>query len=93
MAPATVVKEMCLTRADFLRLLPGAAGALPVSVDGDRERPAAGLEITLTPLPDRRIALLRLPVLRVAITVHGLDEPARRAALERFDTAFRRGGG
>lgn len=91
-----VEKDMALTREDFARLLPEAAHGLPwrsqdgvYSIGGSE----AGVDIRLEPLPDRRIALIALPRLRVTLAFRGWSAEERRAFLDRFDTAFRRGGG
>ena len=41
----------------------------------------------------RRLGLLRLPVTNVAFEFCGFDEPAIRSFMERFELAYRRGGG
>ncbi|HYH21942.1 MAG TPA: hypothetical protein VD995_25325 [Azospirillum sp.] len=96
MSDTLVDKDMALTRADFARLLPEAAHGLPWRAEdgvyhiGGVE---AGVEIRLEPLPDRRIALIALPRLRVTLAFRGWSAEERSAFLDRFDTAFRRGGG
>lgn len=94
---APLVKEMSLTREDFFRLLPVAAGDLPTRVDdlsvelGTAER---GVAITLEPLAPRRLSgLLSLPRARVTLVFRGYDETARAAFVAGFDRAFQRGGG
>jgi len=90
-----VEKDMALTREDFARLLPEAAHGLPWRVEDGVYRigGAAGVDIRLEPLPDRRIALIALPRLRVTLAFRGWPAEEQRAFLDRFDTAFRRGGG
>ena len=51
------------------------------------------LEIDVVPGPERRIALLRLPTLRVTYRFVGGSEAAQRALLARLDRAMHRGGG
>lgn len=91
-----VEKDMALTREDFARLLPEAVPGLPWRVEDGVYRiggAEGGVDIRLAPLPDRRIALIALPRLRVTLSFHGWPAEQRDAFLARFDTAFRRGGG
>jgi len=92
-----VVKEMSLTRDDFFRLLPAAAGTLPMRVDGlsvELGTPERGVAITLEPLPPRRLSgLLSLPRALVTLVFHGFDPEAQTAFERNFDRAFQRGGG
>lgn len=92
-----VVKDMSLTCEDFFRLLPLAAGALSIRVDGlsaalgTTER---GVAITLEPLSPRRLsALLAVPRARVTLVFHGYGAAEQAAFLQSFDRAFQRGGG
>ena len=91
-----LIKDMALTREDFVRLLPGAAGDLPWREEAGRFRlgsETAGVEITLEPQPPRRIALFTLPVMRVSFWFRGWDTTERARFIQRFDRAFQRGGG
>jgi hypothetical protein len=54
---------------------------------------AATMEIAFTPLPDRRIALLRLPNMRVHIRFTAGSQQQQQAMLARMDRAMQRGGG
>jgi hypothetical protein len=51
------------------------------------------MDIVLTPLPDRRIARLRLPNMWVRIRFAGGSPDAQQAMLARMDQAMQRGGG
>lgn len=53
----------------------------------------ATLHFALTDEPPIRLGLLRLPMLRVDISVRAGDEQAARALQERVDRATQRGGG
>lgn len=53
----------------------------------------AALEIELTHGPERRIALLRLPTLKVRMTFTAGSQAERQEMLHRMDLAMRRGGG
>jgi hypothetical protein len=72
-------------------------GEVPGVPDGaDAMRlPLEGGQLTLrwTVLPERRIALVRLPRLRVDFRFEGVPLAARQAWLRRFDLHTQRGGG
>ncbi len=93
----SIVKDMALTRAEFLRGLEVAMQGLDYRVDGavvtagSAER---GITITINPLPPRRLSgLLSLPRAEVRISFHGYDEPEQAVFLGSFERAFQRGGG
>jgi hypothetical protein len=89
-------REMGCTPEELARWLPGATGgAAPREQAGEVVVVIGGGEVRITaePRPARRIAGLSLPVLAVTFTFRGLDEPARRAFLARFDAWTQRGGG
>lgn len=91
-----IVKDMALTRADLMRLLPGAAGPLPWTAEGGRVRigtAEAGVDLLVEPLPPRSFGPVAIPRLKVAFAFRGWDEAEQRAFLARFDRAFQRGGG
>lgn len=90
-----MVKDMALTWADLLRLLPGAVGALPWRAEADTIRigEASGVDLHIAPLPPRRFGPVEIPRLRVSFAFRGWDEAERSAFLARFDRAFQRGGG
>ncbi len=99
MAEAEVLalcQEMTITRSEFLRSLPAAVDHVAFAADGGDIRSldhAHAWRITLTPLPDLRIALIRLGRFRVEIFLTGYDEARTRRFLERFELYFRRAGG
>ena len=89
-------QEMTITRNEFLRSLPAAVADVAFAADGGDIRsldPAHAWRIALTPLPDLRIALVRLGRYRVEIFLRGYDDVRTRRFLERFELYFRRGGG
>jgi len=90
-------QDMTITRAEFLRILPAAVNHVPFAVD-----PSSGAcsldsgqnwRITLSPLPELCIALLRLQRLRVSIFLAGYDAAETTCFLDRFELYFRRAGG
>ncbi|MCB1928438.1 MAG: hypothetical protein KDH17_10425 [Rhodocyclaceae bacterium] len=56
-------------------------------------RRGAVLELVATPGPERRIALLRLPTLRIRYRFTAGDAEDRAALLSRLDLFMHRGGG
>ena len=91
----TLEREMAASRAEFLHGLRLAfpdgveeSGGLLLANDG-----AAAMEIELTPLPDRHIALVRLPNMKVRIRFTAGTPERQQALLARMDRAMQRGGG
>lgn len=93
----SLTKDMAMTEADFLRLLPKAMDGWDYRVEGTSVTAgtaARGLTITLSALPSRTLGgLLVLQRRQVEIAFHGLAEAEQEAFLGRFDQAFQRGGG
>jgi hypothetical protein len=88
-------REVSSTLEEFRR---GLYQAFPGNVSGDGLRysvamDAAAMEIELTHLPDRVIALLRLPTLGVRIRFTRGDTEQCRRLLEHLDRVTHRGGG
>jgi len=94
--PIVIDKEMGLDHAEFHRTIANALGADSFErrddgvtmVEGDRK-----LEITLGPEGERKIALLRIPVTQVTLAFTGYSDDEMKAAVERFDMIFKKGGG
>ncbi|MEX2516847.1 MAG: hypothetical protein WD572_08085 [Gammaproteobacteria bacterium] len=89
-------REMAVSHADFLRLLPHAMPGYELSSDEDRIIATAGnkkVEIRLGPESERRIAMLRVPVTEVTLVFKGFTDEEARAFLDKFDMTYRRGGG
>jgi len=84
---------MTLSRAEFLRLLPGAAGPCVEEEDGTLAGTGGAWRIRLTPLPEVRLGALALPRFQVEVVLPGYTPEEERAFLTRFHTQFRRGGG
>ena len=89
-------REMTITHTEFLRSLVHAVAPATFTVDG-RSISVTGapgkVEITLSEERERRIALLRLPVVDVDIELSGFEPEALERFLVQFDRAFQRGGG
>lgn len=96
-SPLPVVKDMALTPAQLFRDIDRAMRGLDYRVEGqtvEAGTPERGLSISLRPLPPRRLGgLLSLDRSEVTISFRGYDERERAAFLDRFDRAYRRGGG
>ncbi len=89
-------REMGCTREEFLRWLPGAARHAPMQLGADKALVQAGgasVEISFSPAPPRRIALVAMPVLKVSFRFSGADAEAYREFLAYFDLYTKRGGG
>lgn len=94
--PVRFTREMAFSRDEWLRALPEAVGAYPVSVGegvADVRIGEGGLSLRWHAAPARRIALLALPRLVVGFEFEGLDAAARDAFMKRFDLYMHRGGG
>lgn len=94
--PATFEREHGLTEADWLATLPQAAGAHPLLITGPDAVITIGsgrLHLHWEVLPERRIALARLPRLQVAYRFTDTDADARSAFMQRYDLVIQRGGG
>ena len=93
---ASFEREMGISHRDFLRLLPQAVAPRPFVVSGDTifigESPQS-ITLRLSAEGQRRLGLLRLPVTTVAFEFHGFDDIAIGKFMQRFELAFRRGGG
>ena len=91
-----IQRQMTLTHADFFRLLPKALEGIDYTVAGDtihfslKEAQAA---ITLSPETGRTIGALDLPLTNIRFVFDGVDEETIREFFERFDLAYRNGGG
>lgn len=91
-------REYGCTEAEWRGWLRGPAvgevPATPQGADAARVTLAEGhLSLRWTVLPERRIALVRLPRLQVDFRFEGVPLAARQAWLKRFDLHTQRGGG
>lgn len=89
-----VEKEMGLTRAEFLRVLPRVLDGADFVAAGQRITvEGMGLTIILMEAPPRRIGSVALPVMRVRLELDRWVEADADVFLARFDRHFQRGGG
>ena len=89
-------RQMALTAAEFIRLLPRAVEPYVCLVESGRVKVSlhqGRLEIDLQQLAPRNIASISLPVLQVEMTAQDADDIELAALLARFDRSFQRGGG
>jgi hypothetical protein len=94
-APVTVRFEMGCVPAEFHRLLPLVA---PVTFDAARREfthtaPDRIWRLRILAERERRIALVRLPVVDVELVFEGYAPADVDAVIARFWSYFRRGGG
>lgn len=95
-APFDFSWDMSISRAEFERSLPDAVDNVAYTVQGAvfaHQADGRCWCIELEALPDRVIALLRLPRHRVSFSLRGYDDAARVAWIARFQRYFQRGGG
>lgn len=88
-------REVGSAPAEFLRCLRQAAPCPVEGLDDHRCRlqcDGVELNVSLRSLPDRRIAGLVLPVIRVTYRFHG-DRARGEALLAALDAGMQRGGG
>ena len=94
---APVVKEMGMTREDFLRGLPFALNGYDYGLEGDRAvvgTPGRGLSVSFEALEPRRIGpTFATPRARITIAFADLDPSLEAEFLKQFDRAYQRGGG
>jgi len=89
-------REMGCTEAEWLGWLPAAIGEHAWTREGTGavvDLSPGRLRLSWRAGEPRVIALLRLPRLHVSFRFEGVEAPARRAFMERFDLYMQRGGG
>lgn len=89
-------RDLGCTEAEWLGWLPAALGSCAWRREGSSacvHIPPGQLDICWQSRPERVIALLRLPMLRVGFVFKGLDAAQRLAFMKRFDLYMQRGGG
>ncbi len=93
-----IVREMGYTAREFARVLPPAMRDWAVSGGPDAwqvsDRDGAGIaSIRISPLPERRMGSLSLPILAVTIDLGSAPPEQSVEFMRRFDRGFHRGGG
>ena len=96
--PESFERDMATTGAEWQSRWPLAMGSVPWAVVGDStvhaHLPEGGqLTMQWTPLPDRVIALMRVPRLRVFFHFDQANQDARYRFMRHFDLVMQRGGG
>lgn len=94
--PERFERDVGCSETEWLAWMPRAIGAHPWQRLGSSIEvhiPPGRLTIHWRPLPERRIALLRLQRLQVVFAFEGLDVDQRRAFMKPFDLSIQRGGG
>lgn len=94
--PEHFERDMGCTQAEWLGWMPRAIREHAWQREGNRIVVTIGsgtLAVSWSPLPERRIALLRMPRLLVTFHFEGLDAEQRRAFMKPFDLTIQRGGG
>jgi hypothetical protein len=95
--PERFTREYGCSIDDWLRWLPGAAAGRawrrsgPAVAEVDIE--PGQLSMQWKPLPERRVALVRLPRLEVHFAFDGVAPAARAEFMRYFDLYTQRGGG
>ncbi|MFM6985655.1 MAG: hypothetical protein ACKOXQ_03385 [Hydrogenophaga sp.] len=94
--PERFERDMGCSEAEWIGWMPRAIGAHPWQQQAAQITVALGggrLCMSWSPLPERRIALLRMPRLLVRFAFEGVDAAGRRAFMRPFDLSLQRGGG
>lgn len=89
-------RDMAGTAAEWVARLPRACEPHAVAVRADAavvDFSTGRLLLTWSPLPERVIALLRMPRLWVRFQFEGLSDADRQVFMKRFDLTIQRGGG
>lgn len=95
--PPAFDREMAGTPQEWVSRLPLAMGRMPWQWQGAQAVSApldkGWVSIEWSPLPDRAIALMRLPRLFVHFRFTDVADPARLQFMKHFDLVMQRGGG
>lgn len=83
---------------EFFRVLPAAIGEYQYTKEGSTVRVYdpennRGLDLLITPLPDRRLGAFRIQRIDVQFSFSNMSEEERNKFMYRFDRRFQRGGG
>lgn len=89
-------REMSISHADFLRLVPRLLDGYEYDTDDTTITARRGdcyVTLKLGPERQRRIASLVLPVTDIEMQLKGFSDEAAQTFITRFETLYRRGGG
>lgn len=89
-------RMMSISEADFFRILPRALAPNVYSITQNVITVVlkhGSVDITLSPQPGHKFAMLVLPVLAVDIRFKGVSETDQNVFITRFDKSYQRGGG
>jgi len=95
---AIIFLEMGYSREEFSRVLPAAMRDWSVSGGPQLWKVSTKTEdsiasIRISPLPERAMGSLRLPVLAVSIDLASASDEVASEFVRRFERGFHRGGG
>jgi hypothetical protein len=96
--PEQFERDMGYNEKEFFRVLPSAIGDYQYTVTrnvvhiGHPDNDQA-LELRITPLPDRRLGLMRIQHIDVQFLFSNMTEQQRDQFMHRFDRRYQRGGG
>ena len=91
-----ITREMGISHADLLRLLPAALAYRPYKVHGHTvliEDRACRIELRLSPETERRLGALCLPVTTLTLRFCSCSDDAVTRFMQHFDRHLQRGGG
>lgn len=95
--PPAFEREHGCTEVDWLRELPEAVGRHVLILGSGRAEVqlegGGSLSLRWQVLPERQIALIRLPRMQVSYAFSNVSAPARAQFMRLFDLRMRRGGG
>jgi len=93
---APLRRKMSISEADFFRILPRALAPNVYSITQNVISVVlkhGSADITLSPQPDLKFAMLVLPLLAVDIQFKGVSEIDQAIFITQFDKSYQRGGG
>ncbi|SCA56521.1 conserved hypothetical protein [Candidatus Terasakiella magnetica] len=97
-----ITREMGTNHKDFLRLLPRSIPDATINWQGNEQTgakvnienaPLGRIDIDLSKVGERRIALLALPVTHVTFRFYDVDQDSAQKEYDRMAKYFQRGGG
>ena len=93
---APLRRMMSISEADFFRILPRALAPYAYTVIQNTINVVLDhglIVITFSPQPDKKFAMLVLPLLAVNIRFKDVSETDWKVFITRFDKSYQRGGG